>query len=295
MQCGSRPKRASSRGCQSPSTGRVKKKKGSLCIWHPIISLRDSLCSTDNNSNTHLGPAVCVEMFDLPANPIHPRRDSLFFRGGYDMNTSAAPLSYRLLCVARPPSPRRRKMLPLLVPVLEIVAASGFVARDPVPLLPHVWPSVFSFFPGVEGAEVPHNQRLHQQHREGSYERGPRPSGQPASTQAADHLRTGLHGAGGPSVALRSATGGKSGSRGRTRRRRRSWWRRREGVSVLQRLRRGEASRRRHRATVWWNSVSFPAAEDAPGICTAVSAVHCPWEELKSHFSSFKGIQVMTK
>lgn len=223
-----------------------------------------------------------------------PARQS-FFRGGYDMNTSAAPLSYRLLCVARPPSPRRREMLPLLVPVLEIVAASGFVARDPVPLLPHVWPSVFSFFPGVEGAEVPHNQRLHQQHREGSYERGPRPSGQPASTQAADHLRTGLHGAGGPSVALRSATGGKSGSRGRTRRRRRSWWRRREGVSVLRRLKRGEASRRRHRATVWWNSVSFPAAEDAPGICTAVSAVHCPWEEPKSHFSSFKGIQVMTK
>lgn len=155
-----------------------------------------------------------------------PLRDSLlffffllFFKRGYDMNTSAAPLSYRLLYVARRPPPRRGKML-LPDPVLEIVAASGFVTRDPVSLPPHAGASVFPVFTGVEAAEVPHNQRLHQQHREGCYQGGPRPAGQPASTQAANHLRTGLHGAGGASVALRSATGGRSGSRGRTRRRR---------------------------------------------------------------------------
>lgn len=121
------------------------------------------------------------------------------------MNTCGAPLSYRLLYVTRRPLPRQRKMLPLPYPVLKIVAASGFVACDPVPLLPHVGAPVFSVFAGVEAAEVPHNQRLHQQHREGSYQGGPRPAGQPASTQAANHLRTGLlHGAGCPSVALRS-------------------------------------------------------------------------------------------
>ena len=136
-------------------------------------------------------------------------------------------LSYRLLYVTRRPLPRRRRRmlpLPLPDPVLEIVAAGGFVARDPVPLLPHAGASVLPVFAGVEAAEVPHNQRLHQQHREGCYQGGPRPAGQPASTQAANHLRTRLHGAGGPSVAVRSATGGRSGSRGRTTRRRRWWW-----------------------------------------------------------------------
>lgn len=76
-------------------------------------------------------------------------------------------------------------------PVLEIVAASGFVACDPVPLPPYAGASVFPVFAGVEAAEVPHNQCLHQQHREGCYQGGPRPAGQPASTQAANHLRTG--------------------------------------------------------------------------------------------------------
>lgn len=126
---------------------------------------------------------------------------------GHDINTRVAPQSYRLRYVTRRPLPRQRKMLPLplLVPVLEIVAASGFVACDPVPLIPHVGAPVFPVFPGVEAAEVPHNQRLHQQHRKGCDQGGPRPAGQPASAQAANHLRTGLlHGAGGPSVALRS-------------------------------------------------------------------------------------------
>ncbi|TNN44396.1 hypothetical protein EYF80_045389 [Liparis tanakae] len=78
-------------------------------------------------------------------------------------------------------------------PVLEIVAASGggggggFVARDPVPLLPHAGASVLPVFAGVEAAEVPHDQRLDQQHREGHYQGGPGPAGQPASAQAANH------------------------------------------------------------------------------------------------------------
>lgn len=137
-------------------------------------------------------------------------------------------MSYRLLYVAGGPPPRRWEMLPLLPldPVLEIVAASGFVARHPVPLLPHAGASVFPVFSGVQAAEVPHNQRLHQQHREGCDQGGPRPAGQPASTQAANHHRTGMHRAGGASAALRSAAGGTSGSRGRTsgERRRRRWW-----------------------------------------------------------------------
>lgn len=131
--------------------------------------------------------------------------------------------------------------LPLVDPVLEI-AASGFV----VPLLPHVGASVFPVFAGVEAAEVPHNQRLHQQHREGSYQGGPRPAGQPASTHAANHLRTGLHGAGGPSVALQSATGGRTGSRERTRRRR-------EGgrLSLMVAEARRSIVEEKHRATMW--------------------------------------------
>lgn len=89
-------------------------------------------------------------------------------------------------------------LLPLN-PLLEIVAASGFVARDPVPLLSHVGAAVLSVFAGVEAAEVPHDQRLHQQHGEGCDQGGPRPAGQPASAQAANHLRTGLW-SGGPSA-----------------------------------------------------------------------------------------------
>lgn len=156
-----------------------------------------------------------------------PGETVCFFSGGMMlMHRLRLRLSYRLLYVTRRPLPRRRRMLPLPLPdpVLEIVAAGGFVARDPVPLFPHAGASVLPVFSGVEAAEVPHNQRLHQQHREGCYQGGPRPAGQPASTQAANHLRTGLHGAGGPSVAVRSATGGRSGSSGRTRRRRRWRW-----------------------------------------------------------------------
>lgn len=88
----------------------------------------------------------------------------------------------------------RRLLLLLLESVLEIVAASGFVARHPVPLLPRGGASVLPLFAGVEAAEVPHYQRLDQQHREGDYQGGPRPAGQPASAHAADHLRTVAHG-----------------------------------------------------------------------------------------------------
>lgn len=107
------------------------------------------------------------------------------------MIASAEPLSYRLLYVARRPPPGRREMLPPLLPVLEIVAASGSAARDPVPLLPPVGAPVSPVFAGVEAAEVPHDQRLHQQHREGCDQGGARAAGQPASAPAADHLRTG--------------------------------------------------------------------------------------------------------
>lgn len=79
-------------------------------------------------------------------------------------------------------------MLPLPNLVLEIVAACGFVACEPVPLLPHAGAPVFPVFAGVKAAEVPHNQRLQQQHREGYDQGGPRPAGQPARTQAADHV-----------------------------------------------------------------------------------------------------------
>lgn len=78
-------------------------------------------------------------------------------------------------------------MLPLSDPVLEIVAAGGFVACAPVPLFPHAGAPVRTVFAGVEAAEVPHDQRLHQQHREGCDQGRPRPAGQPASAQAADH------------------------------------------------------------------------------------------------------------
>lgn len=78
-------------------------------------------------------------------------------------------------------------MLPLSDPVLEIVAAGGFVACAPVPLFPHAGAPVLPVFAGVEAAEVPHDQRLHQQHREGCDQGRPRPAGQPASAQAADH------------------------------------------------------------------------------------------------------------
>lgn len=138
------------------------------------------------------------------------------------MNASAAPLSYRLLYVARRPLPGRREMPPLLDPVLEIVAAGGSAARHPVPLLPHAGAAVLPVFAGVEAAEVPHDQRLHQQHRERRDQGGPRPAGQPASTRGADHLS---HRAArswrSVCAAVRSATRARSGGRGRTRRRRR--------------------------------------------------------------------------
>lgn len=78
----------------------------------------------------------------------------------------------------------------LLVSALEILAAGGSAARHPVPLLSHAGACVFSLFAGVEGAEVPHNEGLHQQHGEGCDQGGPRPTGQLASTGAADHVRT---------------------------------------------------------------------------------------------------------
>ncbi|MEQ2287440.1 hypothetical protein AMECASPLE_012585 [Ameca splendens] len=122
-----------------------------------------------------------------------PRRGPL--HRAYDATTLPALLSYRLLYVARRPPPRRREMLlpglaPLLDSALEIVAAGGSAAGDAVPLLPHAGACVFSLFAGVEGAEVPHNESLHQKHREGCDQSGPRPAGQPASTGAADHVRT---------------------------------------------------------------------------------------------------------
>lgn len=78
-------------------------------------------------------------------------------------------------------------MLSLSDPVLEIIAAGGFVACAPVPLFPHAGAPVLTVFAGVEAAEVPHDQRLHQQHREGCDQGRPRPAGQPTSAQAADH------------------------------------------------------------------------------------------------------------
>lgn len=117
-------------------------------------------------------------------------------------------MSYRLLDVARRPPPRRRKMLPRLPldAALEIVAAGGFVvARDPVPLLPHAAGAgacLLSFLGRVEGAEVPHDQSLHQQHREGCDQGGARAAGQPACARAADHLHTGAGGAGGAPARL---------------------------------------------------------------------------------------------
>lgn len=89
---------------------------------------------------------------------------------------------------------------------LEMVAASGFVARDPVPLPPHAGARALLVLPGVQGAEVPHDQSLHQQHRERRDQRGPGPAGQPARTRAADHLHSRLRGAGGAAEALRSST-----------------------------------------------------------------------------------------
>lgn len=162
---------------------------------------RQTLRSSDNSQTfIHFEARPCADLPKaqtgdvLTCLPTPPGVRHPLFKRGYDMNTSVAHLSYRLLYVSRRPLPRRGKMLPLpplLDPVLEIVAASGFVASDPVPLLPHVGASVFPVFAGVEAAEVPHDQRLYQQHREGCDQGGPRPAGQPASTRAANHLRTG--------------------------------------------------------------------------------------------------------
>lgn len=150
-------------------------------------------------------------------------------------------VSYRLLYVSRRPPPKRRVMLPLMEPVLQIVAASGFVAREPVPLFTHTGASVLPLFAGVKAAEVPHDERLHQQHRERCNQGGPRPSGQPASTQAADHVHTGLLLCG---SAQRDANTSGSVEEDGSRRRRRRWkrWRREEGATAATR---GGASTRR--------------------------------------------------
>lgn len=82
---------------------------------------------------------------------------------GFATNGEIPP--YRLLFVSNGRFPKRRLVMPLLVAALRVLAV-GFVDADSVPLLSTV---VFSVFSRVQTAEVPHDERLDQQHCQRGY------------------------------------------------------------------------------------------------------------------------------
>ncbi len=91
---------------------------------------------------------------------------------------------YLLLIVSIGRFPQRRLlMLSLEAALLRLTV--GWYWTDPVPLLSAV---VFSLFSGVQTAEVPHDERLDQQHRQRGDQRWPRPASQLTGAQTAVHL-----------------------------------------------------------------------------------------------------------
>ena len=109
-------------------------------------------------------------------------------------------VSYRLLYVTGRSSPGR-VMLPLLPrhPLLCREPVPGSAREAPVSPLAQTGPPSsggLTLLAGVQAAEVPNDQRLHEQHGEGGDQRGPRAAGQPASARAAEqHPRAGAAGA----------------------------------------------------------------------------------------------------
>lgn len=74
-------------------------------------------------------------------------------------------LPYRLLFLSNGRFSQRRLVMLFLEAALRVLAV-GFVDADSVPLLPGV---VFSVFARVQIAEVPHDERLDQQHCQSGY------------------------------------------------------------------------------------------------------------------------------
>lgn len=79
------------------------------------------------------------------------------------MNGEIPP--YRLLFLSNGGFPKRRLVVPPLEAALRVLAV-GFVDAESVPLLSGV---VFSVFSRVQTAEVPHDERLDQQHCQRGY------------------------------------------------------------------------------------------------------------------------------